>query len=69
MALNFEGLEMQKCNIPTERAQREDKKNVVICLIIMFTPRIAVIIVIKGLFFYISRWWQQNSLSQFGQNI
>ena len=51
MALNFEGLEMQKWNIPTERAQRVDKKNGVICLIIMFTPRIAVIIDIKGLFF------------------
>ena len=46
MALNFEGLEMQKWNIPTERAQRVDKKNGVICLIIMFTPRIAVIIMI-----------------------
>ena len=46
MALNFEGLEMQKWNIPTERAQRVDKRNGAICLIIMFTPRIAVIIMI-----------------------
>ena len=29
--LNFEGLEMQKWNIPTDRAQRVDEKNGVIC--------------------------------------
>ena len=34
--LNFEGLEMQKSNIPTDRARRADeKKNGVICLVIM----------------------------------
>ena len=26
MELNFEGLEMQNWNIPTDRAQREDEK-------------------------------------------
>ena len=33
--LNFEGLEMQKWNIPTDRARRADEKNGVICLVIM----------------------------------
>ena len=37
MELNFEGLEMQKWNIPTDRVQREDEKNGVIFLVIMFT--------------------------------
>ena len=40
MELNFEGLEMQKGNIPTDRAQRVDEKNGAICLAIMLTPRI-----------------------------
>ena len=35
--LNFEGLEIQKWNIPTDRTQRVDEKNGVICLIIMLT--------------------------------
>ena len=26
--LNFKGLEMRKCNTPTEKAQRADKKNI-----------------------------------------
>ena len=33
--LNFKGLEMQKWNISTDRAQRADAKNGVICLVIM----------------------------------
>ena len=36
MELNLEGLEMQKWNIPTDRAQRVDGKNEVICLVVMF---------------------------------
>ena len=40
---NFEGLEMYKLNIPTDRAQRVDEKNGVICLVIMFTRRDRVI--------------------------
>ena len=35
--VNFEGLEMQKSNIPMDRVQRVDEKNVIICLVIMFT--------------------------------
>ena len=37
MELNFEDLEMQKWNIPTDIPQRVHEKNGVICLIIMFT--------------------------------
>ena len=43
MELNFEGLEMQKSNIPTNTAQRVDRKNGVICVVIMFTTRVMVI--------------------------
>ena len=38
MELNFKGPEMQKLNIPTDRAQRLDEKNGIICLAIVFTP-------------------------------
>ena len=42
--LNFEGLEMQKLKTPTNRAQRVDETNGIICLvIIMFAPRVIVI--------------------------
>ena len=43
MELNFEGLEMQKWNTPTDRAQRVHGKNGVVCLVIMFTSRVMVI--------------------------
>ena len=43
MKLNFVSLEIEKSNIPTDRAQRVDEKNGVICLFIMFTPRVIVI--------------------------
>ena len=33
--LNFEGLEIEKCNIPTGRTPRVDKKNGTICLVII----------------------------------
>ena len=35
MELNFEGLEMQKCYIPTYRSQRADEKIGVTCIVIM----------------------------------
>ena len=47
--VKFEGLEIQKSNIPTDRAQSVDEKNRLICLAIMFTPGI------NG-----SRMFQQN---------
>ena len=34
--LNFEGLKMQKWNVPTDRVQRADEKTGVICLVIIF---------------------------------
>ena len=38
MELNFEGLEMQRWNVPTDVVQIVDEKNGVICLVnIMFT--------------------------------
>ena len=37
MELNFEGLKMQKLNVPTDRVQIIDKKNRAICLVNMFT--------------------------------
>ena len=41
--LSFEVLEIQKTNIPTDRAQRLDKINGDIYLFIMFTPRVMVV--------------------------
>ena len=53
MELNFEGLEMQKWNIPTDRAQKVDKENGVICLVTRFTPGVVVIKMAKiAHFFY-----------------
>ena len=43
MKLNFEGLEMQKWSIPTDRAQRVNEISGVIYLVIMFTCSIVVI--------------------------
>ena len=42
MELNFEGLEMQKWNIPTDRVQRVDKK-IGWFVVVMFTLRVMVI--------------------------
>ena len=47
MEMNFAGLKMQKWNIPTDRAQRLDEKNGVVCLVIMFTPWVMVIKTLK----------------------
>ena len=38
MELNFEVPEMQKWNIPTDRAQWIDEKNGAICLALLFSP-------------------------------
>ena len=37
MELNFEGLKMQKWNVPTDWVRIVDEKNGVICLVTMFT--------------------------------
>ena len=43
MELNFKGLEIEKWNIPTDTAQRLDKKIGFNGLLIMFTSRVMVI--------------------------
>lgn len=43
LAYNFEGLGMRKWNIPTNRAQKIDERNGVICLLTMFTSGVMVI--------------------------
>ena len=48
MKLNSEGLEMQKLNISTDRAQRLDEKNRIIGLIIKFIPRVIFINISKS---------------------
>ena len=68
MELNFEGLKMQKWNIPVDWARRVDKKSGVICLLTTFTFRVMVIKMSKMCFFCIFSWWLQIILSQFGQN-
>ena len=52
MELNFEGLQIQKWNIPTDRAQRFDEKNGAICLVIMFTPKVMVFKMSKIVVFF-----------------
>ena len=52
MKLDFEGLKMQKLNIPTARAQRVDEENRYICLFLMFTPGFMVIKMSKMAHFF-----------------
>ena len=49
--LNFEGLEIQKWNIPTNWARRVDQVNGVILLVIIFTPGVMVIKMSKMAYF------------------
>ena len=51
--LNFESLEIQKWNIPTDRSQGVGDKNGVICLVTMLTPRIMVIKMSKMAHFFV----------------
>ena len=51
--LNFEGLEMQEQNKPTDKAQKENEKSRTICLVNMFTPRGIVIKMSKMAYFCI----------------
>ena len=54
-----------KMNIPTDRTQKVDEKNGVICLVIMSTPRVMVI--------KMSRWlisvFSADDSKKLGQNI
>ena len=54
--LNFEGLEMQKLNIPTDRAWRADEKNG-INLVIMVISRVMIIKMSRMDIFCI---WEKN---------
>ena len=67
MELNFEVLEMQKWNIPTDRAKRADEENRVVCLVIMFIPGVTIINMSKIAPFFLLMT-AKNEL-QFGQNI
>ena len=54
MELNFEDLELQKWNIPMDRAQRVDEKNVIICHL---TPMVMKMLKITHFFC----WWHQKT--------
>ena len=64
--VNFEFLEMQKRNIPTDRTQRADQKN---CLFVIFTPRVMVIKVSKIDHFSLFLMMTAKIQFQFGRNI
>ena len=67
--LSFEGFEMQRWNVPTNRDQQANAKNGVICLDIMFNPEVMVIIMPKlANFLYFLLITAKNE-SQFEQNI
>ena len=59
--LDFEGLEMQKYNKSSDRAQRVDEKNGGICLVSMFTPGDMVIKSQSWLIYCIFCRWQQKT--------
>ena len=69
MELNFERLEMQKLNIPTDGAQRVDGENGVICLVIIFNPLVMVIKTSKIAHFLYFLLMPAKNQSQFEQNI
>ena len=64
MELNFEGLKMQKWDVPIDRTQRVDKKRGIISLFIMFTPRVMVIKMSKMSHFFVSS--DDDSKKSFG---
>ena len=69
MELNFEYLEIQKRNILMDRAQGDDKKNGVICLVAIFTPTVTVIRKSQIAHFFVFLLMAAKKLSQFWQNI
>ena len=52
MLVNFEDLEMQKWNITMDRAQSANLNNGIICLVIVFTPKVMVINMAHFFFFF-----------------
>ena len=67
MELNFEGLEMQKGNMPTDKAQRENEKIGIIYLGIIFTPELTVIKMSKMAHILYLLLITAKNQSQFGQ--
>ena len=64
--MNFEDLEMQKWNIPTDRVQRVNERNVANCLAIMFTSGVMVIKMSKMAHFLYFLLMPEKNQSQFG---
>ena len=60
MELDFEGLEMQKWNILTDKAQTVDERDGVIYPVVMFTLRVMVIRMLKIVHFCIFSSEQQK---------
>ena len=50
-----------------ERAQRLDEKNVALCLVVMFTPRVMVVKMSKLAYFLFFLLMAAKNYSQFGQ--
>ena len=69
MELNFKGLEIQKWNIPIDRAQRVGQENGVIGPVIMFTLKVIVIKMSKMAHFLYFLLMVVKNESQFVQNI
>ena len=69
MEVNFESLEMQKLNIATDRDQKGDEDNGVICQVIMFFPKVMAIKMSKIAHFFNFMLMTAKHLSQFPQNI
>ena len=65
--LSFEGLEMQKWNIPTDRAPRVADKNGVPCLYVMFSPRVMIVKMSKLAYLLYFLLMAATYYSQFGQ--
>ena len=51
---------MQKVSITMDRAQREDEKNRVVCLVIMFTSKVIVIKMFQMTDYFLCRWQQKK---------
>ena len=66
MELNFE---IQKWNIPTDRVLKLGGKNMVICLVIMFSPDVMIIKMSKMAYFIYFLPMTATNQSQFLQNI
>ena len=60
---------MEKLNLPTDRAQRVDEKNGIICLVIMLASGVMVIKMSKMAHFLYFLLMPANNQSQFGENI